>query len=165
MKTKIHLILGLLSCCLLATMDVFGLTSAQLESSIRTNTTGCPNFTVTPPNVGSGVVVNAATFGVSTNNTGAANYTDFVNAIAYCKSNSVYKLIVNPGTYLIGNYGSSYTADLYFNGFHDFIFDGQGSTFLFQAKNYFIEAANCSRVTFQNMTLNWDWSLEPVQSL
>ena len=146
-------------------VDVFGLTSNQLETSIRTTTTGCPAFTITPPSVGSGVVVNAASFGFSTNNTGAANYADITNAIAYCKNNSVYKLIVNPGTYRIGNHGSSYTAILYFNGLHDFIFDGQGSTFLFQSKSHFLETASCTRVVFQNMTLNWDWSLEPVQSL
>jgi hypothetical protein len=165
MKTKTQVILILLSSFLLAVVQAFGITSQQQETSVRNSVTGCPAFTITPPSVGAGVVVNAATFGVSTNNTGAQNYTDFVNAIAYCKSNSVYKLIVNPGTYDIGNYGSTYTADLYFNGLHDFIFDAQGSTFLFQAKNYFIEVNGCTRVVFQNLTINWDWSLEPIQSL
>lgn len=165
MKTNARITVSLFSSFLMAAVQALGITSNQQETSVRSTTTGCPAFTITPPNLGSGVVVNAATFGVSTNNTGAVNYSDFLNAIAYCKSNSVYKLIVNPGTYRIGNYGSTYTADLYFNGLHDFIFDGQGATFLFQAKNYFIEVNGCTRVVFQNITLNWDWSLEPVQSL
>jgi hypothetical protein len=150
----------------LVSIHAFGLTADQIEAEIRAATSGCPDFNVTPPAVGSGLVVDASTFGVNTNNTGAQNYTDFLNAIAYCKNKSAYKLTIPPGTYFIGNYGSHYgNGILYFNGLHDFLLDGQGSTFICQSKSDFIEVMNCSRVAFENYTMNWDWSLEPVQSL
>ena len=165
MKTNQLITYAVLFITLATSIDAWGLTSAQLETSIRGATTGGPDFNITAPAVGSGVVKSAASFGVSTNNTGAQNYTDFLNAINYCKSNSVYELTVPPGTYKIGNYGSSYTAILNFNGFSDFIFNGQGATFLMQSKSDFIHVTSCSRVVLENYTMNWDWSLEPVQSL
>jgi hypothetical protein len=148
-------------------MQIFALTSAELEANIQATTTGAgnPDFTIAAPSVGSGLVVDASAFGVSPTNTGVQNYTAFANAIAYCQANSAYKLTVPTGTYYIGDPGSVYAAILYFNGMHDFIFDAQGSIFLFQSKCYFIKVNGCSRVQFQNMTINWNWALEPVQSL
>jgi hypothetical protein len=164
-KTKAPLGIVSLSFVFLISIETWGMTSAELEADIRDATTGCPAFTITPPSTG-GATVDASTYGVNPGNTGAQNYTDFTNAIAHCKSQGAYKLTVPKATYYIGQYGKSYgNGILYFNGLHDFIFDGEGSTFIMQSKSDFVEVMNCSRVALQNYTMNWDWSLEPVQSL
>jgi len=164
-NTKIPFIIVVLLVFSLMSIDAWGLTSAELKASIRAATTGCPAFTITNPATG-GPTLNATNYGVSTNNTGAQNYTDFANAIAACNSSNAYKLIVPTGTYKIGKYGSTYGSCLLnFNSLSDFIFDGQGSVFLMESKEDFIHVMNCSRVVLQNYTMGWDWTNECPESL
>ncbi|HXI70041.1 MAG TPA: right-handed parallel beta-helix repeat-containing protein [Verrucomicrobiae bacterium] len=166
MKTKIPAMLAFLGCLPLMSIDALELTATQLEANIRAVTTGCPDFTITPPATGGATVDAVVTYGVSTNNSGLQNYTAFTNAIAHCKSQNAYKLIVPKGTYHVGNYGTHYGNGIfYFNGITNFIFDGQGSTFLMESKSYFVRVAGCSRLVLQNMTIGWNWSKENVQSL
>ncbi len=163
MKNKLH---GILVSLIVSftSINALALTANDVEENIRSVTTGCPDFAITPPTAG--VVVNATNYGVATGNTGAQNYTGFLNAIAHCKSVGASKLIVPPGTYHVGAYGTHYGNGIfYLNGMSDFIFDGQGSTFLMESKSYFVRIAGCSRVALQNMTIGWNWALEPVQSL
>src|SRR4051794_4233715 len=96
-----QLFVTLLACVSLST-QTFGITSAQLEASIRAATTGAgtPDFTIAAPAAGTGLVVDASTmFGVSPTNSGLQNYNAFASAIAYCKANSASKLTVPKGTY------------------------------------------------------------------
>lgn len=165
MKTKPSIIIAGLFVFFLISIDALGLTADQLEANIRAVTTGCPDFTVTAPT--ESVTINASTYGVATGNSGAVNYTDFQNAIAACKSQGACKLIVNPGTYKVGNYaaGSYGNGIFYFDHMTNFMFDGQGSTFLCQNKSMFFNVKYCSKVAFQNYTIGWDWSQEYPQSL
>jgi len=165
MKTNRPVIFALLFICLLISTEALGLTTNQLEIDIRSATTGCPAFNITLP-TGSGMVESAASFGVSTSNTGGQNYTDFLNAINYCETSNVSKLTVPTGTYYIGSSNSSYgNGILSFIYLTNFIFDGQGSTFIMQSKSDFIKVRYCSQIALQNYTMNWDWSVTPVQSL
>ncbi|HTB82216.1 MAG TPA: MBG domain-containing protein [Candidatus Sulfotelmatobacter sp.] len=167
MKTKLKpvaILVFSLICCFISN-NALALTESQLEANIRAATTGCPNFTITNPITG-GPTLNATNYGVSTNNTGEQNYMGFTNAIAACNSLNAYKLIVPAGTYKIGKYGSTYgTCLLNFNSLSDFIFDGQGSTFLMESKEDFIHVKYCSRVVLENYTMGWDWTNEVAQSL
>ncbi|MDB6053007.1 MAG: alpha-galactosidase, partial [Verrucomicrobiales bacterium] len=160
-------LLTILAALLAAPLHLSANTTEQLEASIRASTTGAGSvdFTIAPPAIGAGQVVDAGAWGVKPGNTGGSNYTAFVNALNYCKANNSYKLTVPPGTYHLGNYGSSYGAILDFNGFTDFVFDGQGAQFLMEAKAKYIRLQNCQRVVLQNYTMDWNWALEPLQSL
>lgn len=165
MKTRALVGIGSLLITSLTSAPLLAVTADQIETNIRSITTGCPDFTVGAPATG-GTTLHAEDFGVSTNNTGAQNYTDFANALAQCKSQHAYKLTVPPGTYHVGNYGTHYSNGiLYLNGLTNFIFDGQGATFLMESKSYFVRVSSCSHVAVQNMTVGWNWALENVQSL
>lgn len=165
MKTRALVGIGSLLFSSLISASTLAVTADQIETNIRSITTGCPDFTVAPPATG-GAIVDASTYGVSPSNTGAQNYADFTNAIAHCKSQGAYKLTVPPGVYHVGNYGTHYSNGIfYLNGMSNFIIDGQGSTFLMESKSYFFRISGCSHVALQNMTVGWNWALENVQSL
>ncbi len=168
MDTKTPAILGFLLVLSLTSIDAWGLTSAQLEVNIRAATTGCPDFTVTNPTTG-GLTLYATNYGVSPTNTGAANYADFTTAIAACKSMKANALVVAKGTYLVGDetagnghYGSGIFN---FDSMTNFVFDGQGSTFLFQNKSMFFYVEYCSKFALQNFTNGWDWTNGYPESL
>jgi len=164
MKIKLVALPALLSLSLAVSVNALALTESQTEINIRSVTTGCPDFTVTAP--ASGTVVNASSYGVSTSNNGGQNYTNFLNALAYCKSHSPAMLVVPAGTYEVGEYGKHYSGGIFnLTGMTNFTFDGQGSTFLMESKSYFVHVQNCSRVAVQNMTIGWNWAKEKVQSL
>ena len=162
MKTKILVALASLSLTSLLPLEALGLTANQVETNIRSVTTGCPDFTVAVPSTGT--TVNAATFGVSPGNSAGLNYTNFSSALAYCKTHTPCTLVVAPGTYHIGDRHYS-GGILDFNGMTNFTFDGQGSTFLMESKSYFVHVENSSHVAFQNVTVGWNWNIENVQSL
>jgi hypothetical protein len=165
MKTKLLVILASLSLASLVSTDAFGLTANQVETSIRSVTTGCPDFTIAPPASG-GPIVYARDFNFSTSNSGGANYTNLANAIAYCKSHNAYELVVDPGTYEVGEYPKHYSNGiLYLNGLTNFIFEGSGATFLMESKSYFVHVSGCSHVAVQDFTTGWNWAKENVQSL
>src|SRR5690242_3247519 len=102
MKTKVLALLVSLSISPLGSMDALALTGSQVETNIRSVTTGCPDFTIAPP--ATGTIVYASSYGVSTSNTGGQNYTNFLNALAYCKAHQPSELVVAPGTYEVGDY-------------------------------------------------------------
>ena len=54
-----------------------------------------------------------------------------------------------------------------FDGLSDFIFDGGGSTFLFDKikGGSGIEIKNCNRAIFCNFNLDWDWKIDPLASI
>lgn len=164
MKTKALALLVSLSLSPLVPMDALALTESQVETNIRSVTTGCPDFTVAAP--AAGTVVYASSYGVSPSNSGGQNYTNLSNAIAYCKTHSPSVLVVSPGTYEVGEYGKHYSGGIFgLNGMTNFTFDGQGSTFLMESKSYFVYVQKCSHVAVQNMTVGWNWNKEKVQSL
>ncbi|HEY1787534.1 MAG TPA: right-handed parallel beta-helix repeat-containing protein [Verrucomicrobiae bacterium] len=164
-QTKITLILAFLLISSLASFKALGVTGNQLEANVRAATPGCPDFTIAAPSSG-GPVVDGSSY-VSPSNTGAQNYTGFANAISYCKSVGASKLTIPTGTYYIGNYtsGPYGNGNIYFNDLTNFIFDGQGSTFLIENKSTFIAVHNVSHFVLQNFTMGWNWSLTNVQSL
>jgi Right handed beta helix region len=162
MKTKILAGVAFISFFCLTAIDASGLTANQVETNIRSVTTGCPDFTVAAPTAGT--TVSASSFNVSPGNSAGLNYTNFSNAIAYCKTHTPCTLIVAPGTYHIGDRHYS-SGILNFNGMTNFTFDGQGSTFLMESKSYFVLVQNSSHIALQNMTVGWNWNIENVQSL
>ena len=115
-------------------------------------------FNVLPPAPKNSLVVSVEKFGASPGL--SDNTKPFNDAIAYCKANGASKLIVPKGVY-------RFTEDrsVHFDGLSDFVFDGQGSSFIFHHKTgHFMEIDLCERVVFKDFSIDWDWRNDPLAS-
>jgi hypothetical protein len=129
---------------------------------------GAQPFTVDPPSNSNGPVLNLSDFGAVADGDAPPsagpdrNLTAFKAAIARCRETKASKLIVPQGVYRITS-----GATIVFEGLSDFIFDGNGSTFLFhQIKGGAgIAISNCHRTIISNFNLDWDWQIDPLASV
>jgi len=130
--------------------------------------TGAQPFTVDAPNNPDGPVLNLADFGAVADGNAPPlpgpdrNLIAMKAALAKCKSVKASKLIVPKGIYRFTS-GST----IVFDGLTDFIFDGNGSTFLFhQVKGGAgMSLKNCNRTVFRNFNMDWDWKIDPLASI
>lgn len=113
-----------------------------------------------------GIVVNLADFGAKPydpEDPGAEkfdNYEALQNAMAYCVEVDASKLIVPTGWYYFN------TAGLFrFDFVKDFIFDGQGSTFVLGTVSNFFRLEGCERIELKNITFDWDWDKERLADI
>jgi len=121
--------------------------------------TGAEEFTVQAPNSGRQIVVSVADFGATPNN--PDNTKAFNDAIAHCVAVGATRLVVPHGTYRFTT-----DASLRFNRLSDFVFNGQGSTFIFkQRRNHYMTIDYCERTEFRNFSLDWDWDNDPLASV
>lgn len=129
---------------------------------------GAQPFTVNPPINRNGPVFNLSDFGAIANGDSPSasgpdrNLQALKAAIAKCRETKASKLTVPKGVYRITS-GES----IAFEGLNDFIFDGGGSTFLFdQIKGGpGISIKRCNRSIFCNFNLDWDWKKDPLASV
>jgi len=121
--------------------------------------TGAKEFDVDLPRPVSGIVLNAADFGVSETN--ADNTAALRAAFAAAKERKAARLVVNNGTYRLKS-----DDPLTLDDYRDFTFDGQGSTFVsLRRQGAFMRLRRCERIRLQNFVVDWDWSRDPLASL
>lgn len=113
---------------------------------------------VEKPREKSGIVVDAADFGMTPYNPEDPYSEKFDNfpalkaAMDYCVEVDASKLTVPKGWYYFN------TKDiLRFDNVKDFTFDGQGSTFVLGVVTSFFRCEGCERFEFKNVTFDWDW--------
>ena len=136
---------------------------------------GCADFEVDQPRPHSGVVLNAADFGVSVTN--SDNAAAINRALAEAKRVKASRLDIPKGTYRCHG-----PVGIELDGLEDFVLDAHDSLFLFwrkhprdwNARAYRAEstdpegtdacliAKNCLRVRVENVKSDWDWSVNPL---
>ena len=136
--------------------------SDQLEMATRSVITGAgyPEFTVNPP----GTILstkNACTdFGLSQTGSASANSTAMANAISWANGqSSPCEIIIPQGTYMLN-------TELNLGSLSACLIDGQGSQFLFNStSSHLIYLNGASKVQIQNLSVGFNWTNQPVQSL
>jgi hypothetical protein len=150
-----------------------GWTAIPLDSNAGANAppvppTGAQSFKVQSPANKNGIVINLADFGAVAGDDLASeegldrNLTAFKSAIAKCRETRASRLIVPKGIYRITSGGTIPFEDL-----SDFVFDGGGSTFLFDKipGGPGVSIKNCNRTVFCNFNIDWDWKKDPLASI
>ena len=95
--------------------------SPRVEVDASVEPHGAMEFDVDSPVCGNGSILNAADFGVSETN--ADNTTALRAAFAAAKARHASRLVMSTGVYRVMS-----DSPLELKGFHDFTFDGGGST-------------------------------------
>lgn len=120
---------------------------------------GAAEFDVDAPRNESGLVLDCADYGV--NETNADNTAQLRAAFAVAKAKRAAKLVLSRGRYVLNG-----DAPLFLDGFSDFTFDGGGSVFVSYRRNgAFMRLCRSVRTRFENFSLDWDWSREPLASI
>jgi len=147
-------------------------TTPVLDGTAATTTTGIPvatgfnAFTITPPGssgTGAPVTLGTNSFIPNSPTSGTANAAALNNAIALCHSSSSNLLTITT----TGTYWLSGTAGINMSG-TDLTINGNGSVFVFsQITNsaVAISLTNSKRMVIENLTFDWDWTVEPIASL
>ena len=121
--------------------------------------TGAREFEVERPKNPDGKSLNAADFGVSSDN--PDNVPALNRALEACRKDGAARLVLAPGVYRM-------TSDraVSFDGLRDFEFDGGGATLLFLKKrDSNFRVRNCERVVLRNFNFDWDWEVDPLASV
>ena len=130
-----------------------------LSSSVFADPVGAVDFKVEALRNPTGGVVNAVDFGVST--AAVDNVVALNRALAFCRSNNVARLVVPHGVYRM-------TAErsVVLEGLKDFVFDGDGSTFVFfRTRDVNVRLVRNERIEVRNLVVDWDWDRDPLASL
>jgi len=120
---------------------------------------GAKEFEVDAPRNNGGIIVNGADFGIAEDATDIPNKINA--ALQYCKEKRAAKLLIKNGVYKITE---PQTVNII--GMEDFVFDAQGSTFVYnknRGDNFRIE--NCQRIEIKNINFDWDWLSNPLASV
>ncbi len=104
--------------------------------------------------------ISAAAFGVSED---ADNTMMFQEAIAFCRKNGIKKLTVPKGVYHFRSCEGQ--AHLPLDDMEDFVFDGQGSEFVFETVRSYLSVRRSRKILVQNLILDWNWEKEPLASV
>ena len=121
--------------------------------------TGAVEFDVDVPRPKGERVLHAEDFGVS--ETKADNSVALRSALAAAKAQGVSRLDLKRGTY---RFARDWPLDV--DGFMDFTFDGNGSTFVSHRRaGCFAFVQNCVRTRLVNFSIDWDWTREPLASV
>jgi len=131
--------------------------------------TGAKPFVVDAPNNPEGAILNLADFNCEIDSPQASSETKedrnrnaLKAALNECRKVGAAKLTLPKGVYRITS-----GRTLEFKDLHDFVFDGNGSTFLFDkiSGGNGISISNCNRTVFRNFNLDWDWNKDPLASI
>jgi hypothetical protein len=130
-----------------------------------TAATGYTPFTITPPATGgtAAPVVTGTSLIPNSPTAGVANAAALNQALALCASSSSHLLTITTGTYWFSG-----TNQIGVTGLTDLTIDGQGSVFVFAqvtSSGVGVGIQNCARMVIQNLTFDWDWTVEPIASL
>lgn len=135
--------------------------------------TGAREFEVLQPAPKSGVVVNAADFGLNENVENAATIIN--RALAHCAKIGAAKLVVERGTYKCFD-----AVSITLENFEDFTLDFNGSKLVYYSKclksenpnpawntkknesNCNLKIKNCRRLKVCNVQFDWDWERDPL---
>ncbi|HVM47100.1 MAG TPA: fibronectin type III domain-containing protein [Candidatus Acidoferrum sp.] len=136
--------------------------SDQLEMATRSVITGAgyPEFTVNPP----GTIVNTKNactdFGLSQTGSASANSTAMANAISWANGqSSPCEITIPQGTYVLN-------TEMNLGSLSACLIDGQGSQFLFNStSSHLLYLNGASKVQIQNLSVGFNWTNQPVQSL
>lgn len=121
--------------------------------------TGAKEFDVDLPRPSTDLVLDAADFGVRTEN--ADNAEPLRRALAAAKDRKAAKLVLAPGDYRLGP-----DSALIMDGFSDFTFDGRGARFVSsRAQGAFLRLHRCVRTRLVDFSVDWDWSRQPLASV
>lgn len=119
--------------------------------------TGCPDFTVDLPQAPKNTY-DAADFGVSPDS--PDNSEAFQALLQTARKNRPAKIVLAKGVYRFGD-----GADLLMDTTFDVEIDAQGSTFLFhKTKGKLFSIHHSERVAVRNLTIDWDWDVDPLAS-
>ncbi len=102
------------------------------------------------------LVVKVTDFGATTD-AEMCNGQAFRNAIEYCRKQNATHLIVPQGVYYFRS-----GVHLEFEQLSDFVFDGQGSEFIFATVKPFISIRQCERIVLKHFIVDWDWEQAPL---
>ncbi len=120
---------------------------------------GASEFEVAPPRNPDGPVLSCVDYGVSETN--ADNTAQLRAAFADAKARMASRLVLRHGRYALKG-----DEPLVLDGFRDFTFDGGGSTFVsYRRRGPFLRLRHSVRTRFENFSLDWDWSIEPLSSI
>ncbi len=120
---------------------------------------GAKEFDVNLPRAGTGLVLDAAAFGVSESN--SDNTAALAAALAAAKERKASRLEIRKGFYRFTS-----NASITLEGMTDFTFDAKGSTFQsLRRRCEFMEILNCKRTRVMNFKLDWNWTKDPLASL
>ena len=82
-------------------------------------------------------------------------------AINHCTGITPCTLVISKG-----EYGFSSGNHPVFSGIDNFTLEGNGSEFTFSTqKNNFFTIRNCHQILFQNLNIDWDWSIAKLASI
>ena len=135
-----------------------GITAGSSYTKPLSTATGSADFTIDMP-ARAEKTVSVADFGASP--ALSDNRRQFADAIAFCASNRIGRLIVPRGVYRFTD-----NNPIRFEGLTNFEFDAQGSEFIWRKeRGTLVEIHTCERVLFRNFFIDWDWEKDPVGSI
>ena len=122
---------------------------------------GAKEFTVDEPRNPNGTIVHAKDFGILPNS--EITFEQINKAINHCRKIKAAKLLFEKNaTYQVHG-----KAGILIERMQDFIFDGNGSTFVFRKtkawKSLFI--CNCERVVVENLNADWNEDEDPLAAI
>ena len=103
----------------------------------------------------SGKTIQGTDFGMSESS--PDNYQALTDALAYCKTNHIYKLLIPKGIYRFDT-----AKPIYLDDMQDFILDGQGSEFLMSnvdranSQGHYLHVRGGERIIIKNLSFDWD---------
>ena len=121
--------------------------------------TGAKKFIVDAPLPVETKEVVATDFGMSVDS--PDNVAALQKAIDKCQEQNASRLVVPKGVYRFTSNDS-----VKFDSLKDFVFDGQGSKFVFyKQRDALFQISNCERVEFKGFQVDWDWDVDPLGSV
>ena len=104
--------------------------------------------------------VNGETFGISQEGDAAPA---FCRALDYCREHHIQKLVIPKGVY---HFRSCFgPAHLALDDMEDFVFDGQGSEFIFETVRSYLSIKRSRQILVKNVVLDWNWDKAPLASV
>lgn len=88
------------------------------------------------------------------------NYEALRNAIEYCRTHRINKLIIPKGIYRFAT-----PEPIWFTELEDFMLDGQGSEFVFTQVVNYVRICHCHRIVIKDLKLDWDWDIARLATL
>jgi len=115
-------------------------------------------FYILRPKAGALNTVYATDFGFSTAN--ADNYAAFAAIVSYCGQHPKTRVVFEAG-----NYAFNTDAGFGLDSLTDIYFEGNGARFIFSYGSSYLSLSHCSRVEFNNITIDWNWDRSRLGSM
>ncbi|MBN8526444.1 MAG: hypothetical protein J0M02_14005 [Planctomycetes bacterium] len=130
--------------------------------------TGCGPIVIDPPVAGTGVQVSVAEFGMlpdaaADDAAAAANAVGLARAFKACAERKASRLLIPPGTYRMAP-----KDPLSLSGLQDLAIEATGAELVYTTllRNASVwNLVNCQRLAVRGLSIDWDWSLNPIASV